>query len=178
VTGQGGYQVADNPAPRWWIALLCVAFALAAGSWYWHELLGASPTPLDRYAAERAAALDTGEPVTRELLLELAADELTVRAGAQGYARNCARCHGERGEGSIGPNLTDEFWLHGGAATDIYELVLDGRPLKGMPAWGLQLGPGACKQITAFVLTLRNTNVEGKPPEGERWAPPAEPPEN
>jgi cytochrome c oxidase cbb3-type subunit III len=61
-----------------------------------------------------------------------------------------------------------------GQAQDIYEVVLDGRPLRGMPAWGLQLGPGACKQITAFVLTLRNTNVPGKPPEGERWvAPPA-----
>jgi cytochrome c oxidase cbb3-type subunit 3 len=159
-----------GPLPRWWLWSTALTVALAAGYWLWSEPLHISPGPLEQYLADRAAALDTGEPVTEQALAELAGDKLAVRAGSAAFARNCVKCHGARGEGGIGPNLTDDFWITGGAALDIYQTIVHGRDGKGMPSWGLQLGTGACKQLAAYVVTLRGTNVPGRPPQGERKA--------
>jgi cytochrome c oxidase cbb3-type subunit III len=161
---------ADDPAPPlWWVLASALTVALAAGLWLWNQALHVDPGPLERYLAERAAALDTGEPVTDDTLVALTRDKLAVQAGAAAFARTCVKCHGERGEGNIGPNLTDPFWIGGGAPVDIYQTILLGRDGKGMPSWGLQLGTGACKQITAFVLSIRDENLAGKAPQGQRW---------
>jgi cytochrome c oxidase cbb3-type subunit 3 len=162
---------ADNKLPQWWLWSFYLAIAFAFGYWIWFEAFAVGDSPLDRYSQERMAALDTGEPVTDELLLGLAADRLTVRAGQKTFGQNCAKCHGSSAEGNIGPNLTDSFWIGGHAPVDIYQTIIDGRSGKGMPAWGLQLGPGASKQVAAYVITLRDTNVPGKAPQGERVAP-------
>ena len=166
----GDVKVALRPVPGWWIGAFAVTIAFALGYWLLFERYGV-PGPLDRYLTDRAAALDTGEVVTEEGIEKLAADPLSVRAGAGAFGAHCKRCHGERGEGQIGPNLTDSHWLGSGAATDIYDAILNGRAGKGMPAWGLQLGPGMCKQLAAFVLTLRNQNLPGRHPEGKEWNP-------
>ena len=168
-----GIEEADNKLPGWWLWTFYIAIAFSFGYWLWVEAFEVSPGPLDSYIAERMEALDTGEEVTDEALVSLAADKLAVRAGERAFAQNCAKCHGSRGEGNIGPNLTDEFWLAGGAPVDIYATVMHGRNGKGMPAWGLQLGPGMCKQVTSYLHTLRGTNLPGKPPQGERWEAPA-----
>ena len=155
--------------PALWVWASALAVVVAAGSWLWNRDI--APTSMERYLADRAAALDTGEPVTDELLTGLARDKLAVQAGADLFSRNCSKCHGARAEGGIGPNLTDEFWIAGAAPTDIHRTILLGRDGKGMPAWGLQLGTGAVQQLTSFVLTLRDTNVSGgKAPQGERAA--------
>jgi cytochrome c oxidase cbb3-type subunit 3 len=154
--------------PRWWIWATGLTIAVAAGYWLWIESLHLSPRPLERYLSERAAALDTGEPVTEQMVIELARDKLAVRAGSDLFARSCVKCHGARGEGAIGPNLTDDFWIAGGSALDIFQTILHGRDGKGMPSWGMALGAGACKQIAAYVVSIRDTRVPGKPPQGER----------
>jgi cytochrome c oxidase cbb3-type subunit III len=161
-------QRSDGPLPRGWLWSTALTVALAAGIWLWSEALQLSPGPLEEYLAERAAALDTGEPVTEQAIAELAGDKLAVRAGSAAFAKSCVKCHGARGEGGIGPNLTDDFWIAGGSALDIYQTIVHGRDGKGMPSWGLQLGTGACKQIAAYVVTLRGTNVPGRPPQGQR----------
>jgi cytochrome c oxidase cbb3-type subunit 3 len=166
--GGGSAEVADHPLPRGWVWAALLTALVAAGSWLWSEGLRLSPRPLERYLVERAAALDTGEPVTEPALLALAGDKLAVQAGADLFGRHCAKCHGARAEGHIGPNLTDAYWIGGAAPVDIYQTILLGRDGKGMPAWGLQLGVGACKQLAAFVLTVRDTDLPGKPPQGAR----------
>ena len=166
MTMQGSAE--NGSLPRWWLWASGVAIALAAGYWLWAEAFHFTPAPLERYLAERAAALDTGEEVTEEMLGKLAADKLAVKAGGATFTRTCVKCHGARGEGSIGPNLTDEFWIAGGSALDIYRTIVHGRDGKGMPSWGLQLGTGECKQIAAFLLTIRGTNLPGKAPQGDR----------
>lgn len=160
---------ADGAVASLWVWAAALAVVLAAGSWLWNRDIAS--TPLERYLVDRAAALDTGEPVTDEILTALARDKLAVQAGADLFSRNCSKCHGARAEGGIGPNLTDEFWIGGGAPTDIHQAILLGRDGKGMPAWGLQLGTGAVQQLTAFALTLRDTSVPGgKAPQGTRAA--------
>lgn len=170
----GGVELEDHRVPWWWPWLFAVTCVFAAGYWLYYERFG-GPGPLDRYLEERTAALDTGALVTEEMLAELAADPLAVRAGARTFEKHCAKCHGARAQGDVGPNLTDDRWIGGASAVEIYETIAAGRIANGMPAWQLELGPGACKQVAAHVLTLRGLDLPGKPPQGDTvYAPPAE----
>ena len=165
--------MADRPPPRWWLWAAGLTVVLAAGLWLWRAAFEVSPGSLDRYLAARAAALEGGELVSDEMLEDLAGDELAVRAGANLFEQNCAKCHGARGQGDVGPNLTDPFWIAGGAPVDIYTTIVEGRNAQGMPPWG-SLGRGACKQLTAYLLTIRDQDLPGKPPQGARWQPPGD----
>jgi cytochrome c oxidase cbb3-type subunit III len=170
-----GIQEYDNKLPNWWLYTLYGAIVFAVGYWYWYETLRAGQSPkeayqveLDRAAAEQAMAIKVGE-ATPESLLALTKDPNAVALGKQVFVSTCAACHRSDGGGNVGPNLTDEFWLHGGAPEKIFRTVASGVPDKGMPAWQPQLGALKTQAVTAYVLGLRGTNVAGgKPPQGER----------
>lgn len=162
----GGIPQADNRLPGWWLWLFWISVALAAGTWLATAAFHVVPGPLDRYLADRAAALDTGGLVTDDMLAALAKDRLAVQAGAAAFGKHCTRCHGERGEGGVGPNLTDRFWIAGATPVDIYSTVVEGRNARGMPPWGSELGRGVCKQVAAYLLTIRDLDLPGKPPQG------------
>jgi mono/diheme cytochrome c family protein len=91
-------------------------------------------------------------------------------ASVPGPTAGGAPCHGERAEGKIGPNLTDEFWIHGdGTMLSIMNVVENGVLDKGMPAWGRQMRMDEVKKISAYVGSVRNTNEPGgKKAEGQR----------
>ena len=83
------------------------------------------------------------------------------------FQTRCTPCHGEQGQGVIGPNLTDEAWIHGtGELLHIYKTVSEGVPAKGMPSWRMQLSAVQVRELAAFVGTLRGKNLPGKAPEG------------
>jgi cytochrome c oxidase cbb3-type subunit 3 len=85
------------------------------------------------------------------------------------FKSNCAACHGEKGEGTIGPNLTDEFWLHGnGQPAAIEEVIEKGVSDKGMPPWGNVLKPNEVANVVAFVRSLAGTKLPGKAPQGTK----------
>jgi cytochrome c oxidase cbb3-type subunit 3 len=92
-----------------------------------------------------------------------------VSTGSQLFQKYCVVCHLEQGQGSVGPNLTDRYWINGGQPVDIHRTVTEGVPAKGMAAWGGQLGPQRVEAVVAYVLTLRDTEVPGKAPEGELY---------
>ncbi len=98
------------------------------------------------------------------------ADPSTILAeGRIVYVGKCAVCHGEKGEGTIGPNLTDGFWIHGdGKDAAVETVVKDGVADKGMPAWLNSLKPDELKNVVAFVRSLADTNVSGKAPQGTK----------
>jgi len=173
-----GIQEYDNQLPRWWLVTLYLTVAFAVVYWFGWQVLHIAETPratweremAEARAKEAAAAMALGE-VTSESLETMARSADVVDQGKQVFASTCAACHRADGGGTIGPNLTDEYWLHGGAPTAILERVRVGVPDKGMPAWAAQLGETRVRAVTAYVLTLRNTNVAGgKPPQGERTA--------
>ena len=85
----------------------------------------------------------------------------------------CFACHDAKGQGreALGPNLTDKYWVHGGAPIDIHATVTNGVAAKGMPPWTPILGETGVNQVVAYILTIRNTEVPGKAPEGEIWEP-------
>lgn len=165
----------DNRLPNWWLYTLYGCIAFAAGYWVYYHQLGIGDTPMETYTAEVArekekkeAQASAMQPVTPELLLDLSRDTSTVEVGKQAFAQMCAACHGPTGGGLIGPNLTDEYWIHGASPEKIYGVVRDGVLAKGMPAWGASLGEEKVRASVAYLLTLRNTKVAGgKAPEGD-----------
>lgn len=168
-----GIEEADNQLPRWWVMGFAGTIVFALGYWVAYGVLQASPTPYQEYVARRAllaearaAELAAAPMVSNELLAELAARPDTLAAGRAVFAQQCVPCHGDKAEGKIGPNLTDRSWLHGGEAIAIHKTIVDGVLAKGMPAWGAVLGSEATRNVAAYVLSIRNSNVPGKPPEG------------
>ncbi len=158
----------DRELPAGWLVLFWIAVVVAALYWVYYHSLGAGQGPYERYAEAQLALMDQGGPVTAEELDKLARDPLMVESGKNTFRAFCVECHGERAQGKTGPNLTDEYWLHGGTASDIYTTIFLGKAGKGMPEWGAALGKPKVKQVAAFVLTLRNTNLPGKAPQGQK----------
>jgi cytochrome c oxidase cbb3-type subunit 3 len=170
-----GIQEYDNPMPRWWLLLFWGTFLFAAG-YFFHFAL--SPNGRGVYAEYQAqmkvAAVQAekralAEQVTEESLQDLMGKEAMVLAGQAVFQQRCVACHNDHGQGKIGPNLTDEYALHGGTLMDIYGVVHDGVVEKGMQAWGKTLKPIELRQVVAFVGSLRGTNVPGKAPQGEKF---------
>jgi cytochrome c oxidase cbb3-type subunit 3 len=77
----------------------------------------------------------------------------TVEAGKAIYAQNCVPCHGPDLHGGIGPNLTDDVWIHGGTFPEIRTTITEGVPAKGMITWGPILGPEKIGKVAAYVYT-------------------------
>jgi len=124
-------------------------------------------------AAASDAAADEGalpappDGMTNEKLLELAADPAVHDAGKAIFAAKCASCHKPEGTGLVGPNLTDDQQIHGTRAIHLYNTIRVGVPSKGMLSWEPLLKKDELQAVTAFVISLRKTNVPGgKPPEG------------
>jgi cytochrome c oxidase cbb3-type subunit 3 len=162
-----GILEADNRLPLWWLWTFYGAIIFAVGYWFYYEEFKAGPGLTQAYYAEKAREAEkTGaEPTDAELMALLSSPAL--EQGKQLFANNCAACHEAEGQGKIGPNLTDDAWLHGGSPVEIFTTVRDGVPAKGMPAWGPTLGRLGAMQATAFVLSLRGKNLPGKAPEGQ-----------
>ena len=164
----------DNVLPLWWQYTLYGAVVFAAVYWFAEHQLGAFAPQDVVYQGEMISvrleqAKRNGGTLPAEALIALSRTPGTVEQGKQVFVTTCAACHRVDGGGNIGPNLTDGAWIHGGRPENIYATVHDGVAAKGMPAWGPQLGEEKTAAATAYVLTLKGTNVPGgKPPQGEQ----------
>ena len=158
-----GIKELDNPVPIWFNALFygTITFGLIylmiyhVFGWgmnqdqeYIHELTVAEKAKQE-YLAQAANLIDES---SIEVNLGMAA------AGKILFDANCVSCHGANGEGGIGPNLTDKFWLHGAEIKDIFKTVKYGVPAKGMVPWEQTLTPGQIAEVSNYILTLRDTN--------------------
>ncbi len=171
-----GIQEYDNPMPFWWKAIFVLSivwsgfYVVAIEFGYINKYKGNLNEEAEAIAAVRAKVQDERPPVTDEVLLAAVDNPEMLAQGQKHYTSTCASCHGQNGEGLIGPNLTDKFWLHGGGAMDVWQVVDKGVTAKGMPAWGPILGHDGTVAVSAYVVSLRNTNVAGgKAPQGEVW---------
>jgi cytochrome c oxidase cbb3-type subunit 3 len=169
-----GIQEYDNPMPRWWLAVFYITIVFSVFyTLYFHfgpGLLVAEAYNRDMAAyyelqAQQLAAL--GE-INESTLTEVMQNP-SMMAGAQAlFQTKCSQCHGMAGEGGIGPNLTDDYWLHGGNLVDIYHTVSEGVTAKGMLAWKNQLPPAELLAVSSYVGTLRGTTpANPKDPQGE-----------
>jgi cytochrome c oxidase cbb3-type subunit III len=167
----------DNPMPTWWRRIFWATFFFSIGYYVHYQLTGNGASVEQTYAVEmqehreRLAAAALGQQIDEPALARLMADPLMMKDAASIYKLRCVQCHADRGQGNIGPNLTDDHWLYGSASLmELFEIIGNGRPQKGMPNWSKTLRPVEVAQVAAFVGTLRNTNVPGRPPRGTRVA--------
>lgn len=170
-----GIRELDNRLPNWWLAIFYLSIVFSFGYWAYYHVLEAGPLQMEAYElemarAEAAAATRSSDrgSLSNEMLLALSEDEERVGAGQQTYAQFCAACHGSNGEGGIGANLTDDYWIHGASPMEILGVVSEGVATAGMPAWKGVLGDRKIEEVTAYVLTLRGKNLPGKEPQGEK----------
>ena len=174
-----GIQEYDNPLPRWWTALFWITIAFSVLYALNLPGIGTGRGRIANYeremaaARERQAALAAKAPppaaVDAAALLALARDPARLALGRERFVGTCAACHREDGGGSIGPNLTDDFWIHGGRPEEILKTVTDGVPDKGMPAWGQTMSPEEIAAVAAYVLTLHDTHPPNpKEPQGTK----------
>jgi cytochrome c oxidase cbb3-type subunit 3 len=169
-----GIQEYDNPLPNWWLAIFYLSIVFSAVYVGYYHFAG-GPSLDDELAADLAAVrakqqVNTGTPdgPGEEELLAVFQDDGRRRLGAEQFMGKCASCHGNKGEGSIGPNLTDHYWLHGdGSLPAILQVVSDGVPDKGMPPWKGMLKKDELLSVVAYVRSLAGSPVaNGKAPQG------------
>lgn len=101
---------------------------------------------------------------------ELSSDEAVIEAGKAIFNKSCAVCHAKDAGGGVGPNLTDEYWIHDGDLKGVFTTISEGVPQKGMIPWKGQLAPKEIQDVANYVLSLAGTTPEKpKEPQGEIW---------
>lgn len=145
------------------LPILYVVIVIAYGAWIWRHV---SHDRDDATAADTAATMSTA--ISEEGLIALTQNAEALQRAAESFKSTCATCHGAEGQGLVGPNLTDAFFLHGARPAQIHRVIAQGVIEKGMPGWELSLGAEQVNALAAYVLTLQGRNVPGKPPQGEK----------
>lgn len=171
-----GIQEFDNPMPRWWVYIFWATIVFSVLYWLNVPGIGIGKGRIANYnrdmaaAAAAAARRQAAEPASAspEQLASLTKDASVLALGKQTFGQNCAACHRADAGGQIGPNLTDDYWLHGAAIQQIQATVTNGVLEKGMPPWGKVLKPAQLEAVVAYVFTLRGTNpASPKAPQGD-----------
>jgi len=157
-----GIRELDNNLPPWWkyMFYLTIFFSIVYMGYY-HVLNG--PSSAKEYENEvreaqlALAATQGNQPVSAENV-KLLTDAASLAKGKEIFIKNCASCHGNKGEGMVGPNLTDDYWIHGGGVKDVYLVLVNGVLAKGMPSWKAQFSPQDLEAVASFVKSLHGTN--------------------
>jgi cytochrome c oxidase cbb3-type subunit III len=172
-----GIRELDNQLPRWWVWLFHLTIVFAVVYFVYYHVWARGMTPHEVYALEmkagnrlKDAALARFEATMAER--EPSADATVIAGGRNTYANLCAPCHRHDGGGMVGPNLTDDHWIHGGGFTDNLKVIWNGVPEKGMVQWKGVLKPEEIHAVASYIYTLRGTDPPNpKPPETAGAAP-------
>ncbi|MEO9802167.1 MAG: cbb3-type cytochrome c oxidase N-terminal domain-containing protein [Reichenbachiella sp.] len=170
-----GIRELDNHLPPWWTYMFYASIVFAVIYMFMYHVSGSLPLQTEEYeiamaeAQANRAVADEGSSIDESNIV-FSNDPAVLASGKTVYERNCVACHKAGGEGGIGPNLTDEYWLHGGSIQDIYNTIKNGVPDKGMIAWGDVLSPTKMNDVSSYIETLKGTNPpNAKAPQGELY---------
>lgn len=169
-----GIHELNNPVPRWFNILFYGTMIFAVGYLYYYHIAD-GPKQDQEYATEMEKAAED-----KRIFLARAAekfDENSVKLdgalienGKTVFNTNCVACHGEHGQGTVGPNLTDQFWLHGGSINDIFKTVKYGVAAKGMASWEKNLSSKNIAEVVNYIMSLQGTRpANPKAPQGEKY---------
>lgn len=160
-----GIRELDNSLPPWWVYGFYITILIAFGYIYVYHFSDLGYTQQQEYDIaiqegedQKAifAAMQTNS-IDEKNLVALT-DASSLESGKKIFIASCAACHGAEGQGGVGPNLTDDYWIHGGHVRDVYLTIKNGVPEKGMIAWKSQLQPATMVKIASYIKTLRGTN--------------------
>ncbi len=176
-----GIKEYDNPMPGWLMAIWWGSLLFAAVYLIYYALSFGEGTLEAEYRQQTQQALAEvqahfdANPIAAPSpasLLTGAANPAVLDAGAARFAKSCAACHGDHAQGLIGPNLTDDRWLHGGSVEQIFQTVAKGWPAKGMPPWGRAVRPDELSALVSYLRSLQGSNPSNpRQPEGEAFVP-------
>lgn len=170
-----GIHELNNPIPTWFNVLFYGTLIFAAGYLYYYHVGEYGPNQDQEYENEivkaatdkRAFLAKSGEKFDEN---SVKIDPSLIANGKIVYTTNCAPCHGQNGQGSVGPNLTDNYWLHGGSINDIFKTIKYGVPAKGMVSWEKNLSAKNIAEISNYILSLKGTNpANAKAPQGDEY---------
>ncbi len=168
-----GIRELDNRLPPWWVYMFYGTIVFSFFYIWFYHFSGTGKLQEEEYNHELAQAevmmkLAASKVDENSVTLLTSADKL--KSGEAIYISNCAPCHGKKGEGGVGPNLADEYWIHGGSIKDIFKTVKYGVPVKGMIPWQAQLGPGQIQEVSSYIKMMKGTNPPNpKAPQGELY---------
>lgn len=171
-----GIKELDNKVPPWFNYLFYGTIGFAIIYMFIFHIFHIKPLMLDEYLSElktaevqREELIKTGALIN-EKTVTLLTDVSSLENGKNTFMANCTPCHGTKGEGTVGPNLTDDFWIHGGGINNIFATIKNGVPAKGMISWQSLLNPKKIQEVASYVISLHGTNPpNGKPPEGDKY---------
>ncbi len=174
-----GIKELDNRIPPWFNYLFAGTVVFAFIYMIDYHVVGLSKLSADEYMEEVVAAnlqkkimLASGGTIN-ENALEALKDAESLKEGGENFQKFCISCHGPQGGGLVGPNLTDEYWIHGGGIKNVYTTIKKGVPAKGMISWELVFSQKQIQNLGSYVLTLQGTNPPGgKAPEGQKYTEP------
>ena len=177
-----GIKELDNSLPPWWVAMFYITIGFAVVYMTYYHFTDAGPGSAEEYEmemerAEKAvqAYLATQANLVDETNVTALTDAAELESGKNIFDANCAACHGMLGEGGVGPNMTDNYWIHGGDIKDVFKTVKYGVPEKGMIAWKAQLSASDMHKVSSYILTLQGTNPpNAKEPQGDLYEPQAD----
>ena len=172
-----GIRELDNSLPPWWKWGFIFTIIFAVVYMISYHVSGTGKLQLQEYKDELTQAQIakeerikiSGENVNEENVIVLT-DVNGLAEGKNIFVKNCVACHLADGGGQVGPNLTDDFWIHGGGIKNIFATITNGVPAKGMISWKTQLIPKQIQQVASFILTLQGTKpLVAKDPQGDIW---------
>lgn len=179
-----GIRELDNNLPAWWKYGFYLTIVVAVVYLLHYHVLGTGPSSAEEYANEIKAAdqqiaeyrKSTANLVDENTVVRLT-DAASISAGRNVFTANCTPCHGQFAEGKegLGPNLTDDYWVHGGGTVNIFKSIKYGWTDKGMKSWEQDLKPLEMQQIVSWIQSLRGSNpANAKAAEGELYVDPAD----
>ena len=170
-----GIKELDNDLPPWWKYgfYLTIVFAFIYVGYYhiarsgklqkaeYEEQIAQAKSALEEYKKKSANLIDENN-------VTLITDKERLESGKKVYLENCLACHGKNLEGGVGPNLSDDYWIHGGSIKDIFKSIEYGWPEKGMKSWEQDLGAKQIHEISSYIKSLKGTNpANAKEKQGE-----------
>jgi cytochrome c oxidase cbb3-type subunit III len=160
-----GIRELDNRLPPWWLYGFYLTIVVGVVYLWRYHIAETAPLPAQEFEiamqkaeVEKTAYLAKSANNVDENTVKVITDATTLAGGQHVFQQNCAACHGKEGQGTVGPNLTDNYWIHGGSIKDIFKTIKYGVPEKGMRSWKEDLSPVQIAQVTNYIKTLHGTN--------------------
>jgi cytochrome c oxidase cbb3-type subunit 3 len=171
-----GIRELDSKVPPWFLWLFYMSIFFAVVYMLDYHVFNSSPLQDEEYQlqvkqaeVERAALINSGAFLNEESVT-LLNDPAAIDAGKQIYTTNCVACHSADGGGLVGPNLTDDYWIHGGGIKNVFKVIKYGVVAKGMISWQSQLSPKQMQDVSSYIISLHGTTpANPKQPEGTIW---------
>jgi cytochrome c oxidase cbb3-type subunit 3 len=168
-----GIRELDNNLPPWWVWGFFATIIFAVVYLVNYHVLKTSDLQIEAYNTEVAQAKIEIDAYLKKMAMNvdentatLLTDQTALNSGKSIYEANCIACHKSLGEGDIGPNLTDDYWIYGNDIKDLFRTIKLGTP-NGMPEHASKLNPVQIQQVGSFVLSL--PDAKGKAPQGDLY---------